>query len=125
MVMDVEHRNSNLFIRLYGAFSHASACAVADTIVGQYNGSGNIFINVEKIAGVHPSAPKEFRKRLNSSLLPKHKIYFIGKKGFEISPDDFKIIIRQKRKCSGKCRGCSKKTTGSLPCRKPPRQYAC
>ncbi len=107
----VEHRNSNLFIKLFGDLNRASACAVVNAIKDQYTGTGNIFVNVEKVADVQPTATMEFRKRLANSALPAHKIYFIGKKGHEIGNGDFRVIIRPKRKCSGKCHVCPKKST--------------
>lgn len=96
MTMHIGHRNSNLFIRLSGDFTHVSACAAVDTIAEQYTGRGNIFVNVVKIGKVQPTAPKEFRKCLASSSLPLQKVYFIGKKGFEIGSGDFRVIIPPK-----------------------------
>ena len=111
MDMQVEHRNSNLFIKLCGEFNPGSARIVTNTILQRYNGTGNVFVNVEKVGTVQSSGRKTFRKLLDSSSLPKDKIYFIGKKGLEIGMDGLRVIVRKKVKCSGNCRGCSKPAT--------------
>ena len=109
MTMHIEHRNSNLFVKLSGDFNQASACAAVSAMADQYTGNGNIFVNVVKVDRVQPSAPKEFRKCLASSTLPAQKIYLIGKQGYEIGSGDFRVIVPPERKCSGKCHACTKR----------------
>lgn len=123
--IQVEQRNSNLFIKLFGPFSKNSAYAVTNAISQQYNGTGNIFVNVEKVAQVQPCGQQTFRDLLDYSTVPKNKIYLIGKKGIEFGINDLRIIIRKQKKCCGNCKGCPKKAKKITPFSIPSQCASC
>jgi hypothetical protein len=102
----LEKRRGNLFINLSG--TDKSAMEIKDSIQSNYNGTGNVFFNVEKIKMQHesPDSRRLLIDILFDCSLPPTKFFLIGQKGISISPDGCKVIVRKKKKCCGKCRNC-------------------
>jgi hypothetical protein len=98
-----EKRRGNLFINLSGTLNDKSAMKIKDSIQSNYNGTGNVFFNVEKIKIQHESP--DSRRLLTDILfdcsLPPTKFFLIGQEGFNISPDGCKVIVRKKKNAAG------------------------
>lgn len=103
-----DKRKGNLFINLSGTLDRESVREIKDSIRHHYDGSGNIFFNVEKIVlqGEIPSYRDLLADVLVDCRLPPEKFYLIGTEGLTICPDGCRVIVRTKKKCCGKCRNC-------------------
>lgn len=103
------HRKGNLHVDLQGHFTAATADELTSAIAQAYRGKGNIFIHTAHLASVTPDAKHAFGHCLGSSGLPRDNVYLTGKKGLDISPDQGKVIIYEKKKtgCCGRCRDCT------------------
>lgn len=109
--LTIATRHGNLFINLIGEFGPKAANALVAGIQNHYPGRGNIFINTEKLADVLPAGRETFCGQLPA--LRTDNLYFIGTRGFELSPEGGRVIIRRpkKKSCKG-CRNCSCKEAG-------------
>ena len=104
-----EKRRGNLFINLFGTLDHNSAIEIKDSIKLHYNGSGNIFFNVEKIKKLQeaPVGRRLLADVLADCCLSPSKFFLIGKEGLAIGPQGCRVIVRRKKKCCGKCKNCN------------------
>lgn len=103
-----EKRRGNLFINLSGLLNRKSVMEIKDSIQSNYNGTGNVFLNVEKMNMQYESSIGRYllSRILSDCNLPAAKFFLIGKEGFNISPDSCKVIVRKKKKCCGRCLNC-------------------
>lgn len=104
-------RNGNLFITLQGNYRKEWKSSILE-VVGEFEGDGNIFINTEKLSTLLPAARENLRQTFCGISKSRYRIFFLGRKGFDICPDGYRVIVRTKAKCCGKCKtcGCTKKT---------------
>lgn len=107
--IEADQRNGNLHINLAGEFTKQTAFTLTKTMTQRYQGSGNIFIHTESITEVAPESRETFGDLMGVAVLPRERIYMIGRKGLEICPDASRVIIhdKKKHKCCGKCKNCS------------------
>lgn len=103
-----ERRRGNLFIKLSGPLDRQSAGEISDSIKLNYDGRGNIFINVEKMARMQEDPVERglLSEVLEDCGLLRDRFFLIGKEGLSICPDGCRVIVRKKRNCCGKCRSC-------------------
>jgi hypothetical protein len=101
-------RNGNLHIELQGHFSAATAAILTDSIRNTYRGNGNIFIHTAGIISVSPDSRKAFAARLMQAGLPSDKLFLMGTKGLDLSPEKVRVIIvpEKKKACCGRCQNC-------------------
>ena len=113
-----DQRNGNLFIKLFGDFDKSCAFRLVEAIKDQYRGSGNVFVNTEKIDKIVPSGRSTFANLMQTCSLPQKNFFFIGKKGIEIGLEGSRVIVRNKKSSCGKCKKCSCKSRPSklVPC---------
>jgi len=101
-----EQRNGNLFISLRGDYQGEWRSTLG-AFIGSYDGEGNIFVNTEKLNNLLPTVKAELKEIFIGLGRLGKKIFFIGRKGFDICPDGYRVIVRNKLKCCGKCKNCS------------------
>ena len=106
--IQADQRNGNLHINLDGHFSPEMALQLTTTIASRYSGQGNIFIHTAKVTTIAPESRTALADQISILGLPQEKMYMTGIKGLDISPDQGRVIVYEKRKkgCCGKCRNC-------------------
>lgn len=105
MNIGIEHkRNGHLHVKLSSSVTESYIEEVIPEIATQYTGGGNIFINTEKVESITSESARKFCSLIQRSSLPKNKLYMIGKHGFELGADQFKVIVRPPKK--DRCGGC-------------------
>lgn len=108
MNIQSEKRMGNLFIKVSGSMSRMNSDEIRDSIMTHYDGSGNVFFNVEKIA---LQEENDVCRRLLTDVLTEcrlspDKFFLIGKQGLNMGPDGCRVIVPRKKTCCGKCRNC-------------------
>jgi len=108
----IKHRKSggNLHIHPEGDLDGSSAFQLANLIRKKYDGKGRVFINTDSIKEIFPFGKSVFQGQLDFKTLPADRLFFKGKKGFEIAPNGSRVIISRKQhqcKCNGDCRNCA------------------
>lgn len=106
--VDAAYRNGNLHINLNGPFSPATAEEVSGAIAMFYEGRGNIFIHTANVTTVEPSSKCALADQLKGLGLPCERLYLTGTKGLDLSPDNIRVIVYEKKKkgCCGRCKDC-------------------
>jgi len=107
----IESRNSNgdLHLKPRGDFDGSSAYELLNFIHNKYDGRGRVFIDTNHLHHLCSFGCNTFRCGLNFNLLPADRIFFKGKKGFDIAPNGSKVIVApeaKKHHCSGNCKNC-------------------
>lgn len=102
------NRNGNLHVNLHGQFTPETAAELTSTIAHTYQGKGNIFIHTAHVTDIEPESKRVFSEHVNLLGLPRENMYLTGIKGLDISPDQFRVIVYEKKKagCCGRCRNC-------------------
>jgi len=102
------NRNGNLHVNLHGHFTPETAAELTSTIAHTYQGKGNIFIHTAHITDIAPESKQVFTDHINLLGLPRENMYLTGIKGLDISPDQGRVIVYEKKKagCCGRCRNC-------------------
>jgi hypothetical protein len=102
------NRNGNLHVNLHGQFTAATAAELTSTIAQTYQGKGNIFIHTAHVTVIEPESKRVFADHVSQLGLPREKLYMTGIKGLDISPDQVRVIVYEKKKggCCGRCRNC-------------------
>ncbi len=98
------NRKGNLHIKLFGDFNPQAADRLSSTIIDQYSGRGNVFVNTEKIGAVLAQGAQLFKQNMTDCLVPYSNLFMIGQKGAELAPEGSRIIIPKPKK--GCCSGC-------------------
>ncbi|MEE4357874.1 MAG: HD-GYP domain-containing protein [Desulfococcaceae bacterium] len=99
----------NLHLRPKGDFDGISAWELLNCIHGSCDRSGKVFIDTSHLHNLCPFGCNTFRCGLNFSLIPGERIFFKGKKGFDIAPGGCRVLVSSKSKehrCSGNCANC-------------------
>lgn len=107
--IEFKKSNGNLHIQPSGDFDGASAWELLNLLHDQYRGQGNVFIDTSRLRQIHPFGCSTFKCRLNRKQLPADRLYFKGKKGFELAPDGSKVIMapeKKKHRCCENCANC-------------------
>ena len=94
--IDYRHSVGNLHIQPKGEFDGVGAWALIKTIRRRYNGIGRVFVNTAALEPIHTSGVALFRAHMTPRIMPLEKLYFKGKKGFDIGPDGSRVIISKK-----------------------------
>ena len=110
-MINAEQRNGNLFVQLTGSLCRDKVETLTTTLTDNYSGTGNIFINTEKITEILPSSAGTLDSLLKQSSLPDERIYLIGEMGFKLSNKKIRVITRPPKK--SRCAGCKKVTLRS------------
>ncbi len=101
--------NGDLHLKPRGDFDGSSAWELLNLIHDKYNGKGRVFIDTNHLNQICSFGCNTFRCGLNFSLLPADRIFFKGRKGFEIAPNGSKVIVTpqaKKHHCTGDCKNC-------------------
>ena len=101
--------NGNLHVRPMGNFDGSSAWELINLLHEKYDGKGRIFIETRNLHKICPFGCSTFQCRLNLSALPADRLFFKGKKGFEIAPKGSKVIVvpeKHRFRCNGNCENC-------------------
>jgi hypothetical protein len=106
--VDAAYRNGNLHINLNGHFSSATAVELSSTIAMFYEGKGNVFIHTANVTSIEPLSKGVLADHFKMMNLPCERMYLTGNKGLDISPDNIKVIVYEKKKkgCCGRCKDC-------------------
>jgi len=106
--VDAAYRNCNLHINLNGHVSPATAVELSSAISMFYEGKGNIFIHTANVTSIEPTSKHALADHLKRLDLPCERLYLTGKKGLDLSPDNIKVIVYEKKKngCCGQCKDC-------------------
>ncbi|MEZ4525813.1 MAG: hypothetical protein R2941_07830 [Desulfobacterales bacterium] len=105
----IEFRNSrgNLHVRPSGNFDGISAWTLLNFIHEKYDHRGNVFVDTRHLHHTCPFACKTFRCGINFGIVPTERLFFKGKKGFDMAPEGSRVIEgSQKHKCCGNCENC-------------------
>ncbi len=105
-MINAEQRNGNLFVQLTGSLCQDKVETLTTTLTDNYSGTGNIFINTEKLTEILPSSAGTLASLLKQSSLPDERIYLIGEMGFRLSKNKTQVITRPSKK--DRCAGCTK-----------------
>lgn len=100
------HRNGNLHIKIFGDFDSLAAHTATTVINDEYQGSGNVFVNTQKMGAVLENGAMVFRHNMIDCTVQRSKLFLVGEKGREIVPDGSRVIIPPPKK--DKCMGCGK-----------------
>jgi anti-anti-sigma regulatory factor len=92
------YRNGNLHINLNGHFSSAVAVELSSTIATVYAGKGNVFIHTANVTSIDETSKGVLADHIKRLGLPRERLYLTGEKGLDISPDNIKVIVYQKKK---------------------------
>ena len=106
-MINAEQRNGNLFIQLRGTVDPHKVVALSSTLTESYRGSGNIFINTERITEVLSSSAETLGSLLKQSPIPNDRVYLIGEAGFRLTDGTTRVITRPPNK--DRCSGCKKR----------------
>jgi len=106
--VDAAYRNGNLHINLSGHFSSAIAVELSSTIATVYEGKGNVFIHTANVTSIEEMSKEVLADHIKRLGLPCERLYLTGKKGLDLSPDNIKVIVYEKKKkgCCGRCQNC-------------------
>ncbi|WP_157469941.1 hypothetical protein [Desulfobulbus elongatus] len=106
--VDAAYRNGNLHINLNGPFSSETAVELSSTIAMFYEGRGNIFIHTANVTSVEPTSKSVLADHIKHLGLPCERLYMTGTKGLDMSPDNIRVIVYEKKKkgCCGRCKDC-------------------
>lgn len=106
--VDAAYRNGNLHIRLNGHVSPAIAAELSSAIALFYEGKGNVFIHTANVTSIEPTSKSVLADHIKQLGLPCERLYLTGTKGLDLSPDNIKVIVYEKKKkgCCGKCKEC-------------------
>jgi hypothetical protein len=106
--VDAAYRNGNLHINLNGHFTAATAVELSSAIALFYEGKGNVFIHTANVTSVEPQSKSVLADHIKLLGLPSERLYLTGMKGLDLSPDNIKVIVYEKKKkgCCGKCKDC-------------------
>lgn len=110
--VDAAYRNGNLHINLHGPFSSATAIELSSAIALFDEGRGNVFIHTANVTDIEPTSKHVLADHIRILGLDCKRLYMTGTKGLDLSPDNIKVIVYEKKKkgCCGRCKdcGCSK-----------------
>lgn len=106
--VDAAYRNGNLHIRLNGHVSPTIAAELSSAIAMFYEGKGNVFIHTANVTSIEPTSRSVLADQIKQLGLPCERLYLTGTKGLDLSPDNIKVIVYEKKKkgCCGKCKEC-------------------
>ncbi len=101
--------NGNLHLRPKGDLDGSSAWELINLMTDKYDGKGRVFIDTQGLREIHPFGCGIFKCGLNKGAIPPNRLYFKGKKGFEMAPSGSRVIVAPKGpgcRCDGNCRNC-------------------
>ena len=84
--IELNKSDGNLLIDLKGDFDGNTAWELVNRIALEYDGSGMIFINTEKVEDVVPFGGALLENLICSSTFPRNKMVFEGAKRLMIDP---------------------------------------
>lgn len=104
-----QKRDGILFIDPKGDFDGSSACELANLIHDQYDGKGNVVIDIQQLKHLCPFGCDTFKCRFRMCRVPADRLLIRGERGRAIAPKGCRIQERTDKKghlCSGCCKNC-------------------
>ena len=105
----VKKRNGNLRVSPSGDFDGSSAWELLNFLDQEYDGSGQVIIDTNKLRNMCPFGCDTFRCRVQLSRLPSNRLSFEGEKGYEIAPKGCRVMVFAQKvgcRCDGNCANC-------------------
>lgn len=110
---EIEFRtnNGNLYVRPKGDLDGSAACELVNLIHDKYDGEGQVFVDTHQLRKIHSFGCGMFHYHLNFGKLPPDRLFFKGKKGFEIAPEGSRVLVisaeKRRHRCGGDCANCA------------------
>jgi hypothetical protein len=104
-----QKKNGDLYVDPKGDFDGSSAWELVNLIHDQYEGSGKVIIDTQKLRNLCPFGCSTFKCRIRIGRVPADRLLIRGRQGGEIAPEGCHVqrwSENRDRHCKGRCKAC-------------------